>query len=988
MKKKVSFKTNIGVIIVGVSVIFWTLLFVVGLLQKFDFRVYNLLLGLKKNPETRKEILLVEADNQSLEMIGTWPWQRNVLGDALIRMKELGADTAVFDIEYLSPSNLAVNPDAEADIGHAFELEKQEVSKSVLQLSDAITSGMYRVSELPDLSQQIVEYSINPSFDNLLNTIQKSIYIDNDDYFSRAVQFFGKTWLTINTSDLDIAYKQEDVDYTVTRFLYDVDESSPNLVRDGNRRSLVEVMDNSVFKRIAEKNIDWEDKDVQKKYMIGFSPALSVFMTHASGAGFTNVVIDNDGTRRRVELLSNCYGRNVAQLSFAPLLGLLKPEKIVRTRNRIKLLGAHIPGNEKTENISIPLDDCGRMYVNWKHESFADSFRHESVMFLSQLDLMEKNIASLLGTLSGFVLGDAEGNPLEYNRIVANLVSSYQDILAYKNFLFSKCEGYDINGIPDGGGISDGEYAEYFALREDYFKNVHEFANGNELDAITARLSEMRDMLGEEQFAELSGDVANIFDTLKSEVNLYSQMFAEKKEIYKNSFCIIGDTASSTTDLGTTPFERAYPNVGTHANVYNTILTQDFITPLPSALGIVIAAVIALVTLFYTAKRKVSVQNVLGVAMIVVIILIPIFLMVFFGAYLPFIAPIMIIVTSYLGITVYRFINTDKDRKFITNAFGQCLSKEVVNEIVAHPESFKLGGQKLDMSAIFTDIQKFSAFSELLTASQLVALLNYYLTKMSDIIMDERGTVDKYEGDAIIALVGAPVNMKDHASRAIRAALKMKAAEVVMNEEILKIAAEPKPEGMDDDLYDAFTIMVNNKKTIFTRIGINSGEMIAGYMGSENKKNYTMMGNNVNLASRLEGVNKQYSTGGILISEYTKNFLNDDFILRRLDRVQVVNVNTPLRLYEPLAEKDGASEELVARVKVWENAMDSFEAGDYNAALSGFMTCLSKKQDDKVAKYYIKLISDFFMKGTYPKEEDGVGVAYNPELKAFRLLQK
>ena len=988
MEKKTFFKKNIGIIIVGVSVLFWSLLFLAGLLQKFDFRVYNLLLGLKKKPEARKEILLVEIDNQSLEMIGTWPWQRNVLADALIRMKELGAGTAVFDIEYLSPSNLSVNPDAEKDIGQAFEFQKEEVSKSVFQLSDAITSGMYRVSELPELSQQIVDYSINPSFDELLGRIQKSIYIDNDDYFARSVQFFGNSWLTINTYDLDLVYKQPDIDYSVTRFLYDVEEDSPNLIRDGNRRSLVDVTDGSILKKISAGSIDWEDADVKKHYMVGFSPALAIFMTRAVGAGFTNVVIDNDGTRRRVELLINRYGRNAAQLSFAPLLGLLKPEKIVRAKNKIKVIGAHVPGEEKPRNITIPLDSDGRMYINWMHGTFAESFRHESVMFLSQLDLMEKNIYSLLGSLSGFVLSDGNGVPLEYNRIVSNLVSSYNDILSYKEYLLSKCQGYDINGVPEGGGISDAEYAEYFALRDDYFKNVNDFVNDNSLSTITARLSEIRDSLGEEQFAELTSDVTNIFDTLKSESTLYNQMVSDKKATYKDSFCIIGNTASSTTDLGTTPFERAYPNVGTHANVYNTILNQDFVTPLPSVAGIILAAFLALLTFFYTAKKKVSVQNVIGVGMIFVILLIPILLMAVFGFYIPAIAPIMIIITSYLGITVLRFINTDKDRKFITNAFGQCLSKEVVSEIVAHPESFKLGGQKLNMSAIFTDIQKFSSFSELLTASQLVALLNYYLTKMSDIIMDERGTVDKYEGDAIIALVGAPVNMADHASRAIRAALKMKEAEVGMNKEILKIAAEPKPDNMEDDLYDAFTIMVKNGKTLFTRIGINSGEMIAGYMGSENKKNYTMMGNNVNLASRLEGVNKQYSTGGILISEYTKNFLQDDFILRRLDRVQVVNVNTPLRLYEPLAVKDGASEELVSRVKVWENAMDAFEAGDYNSALSGFMTCLSKKQDDKVAKYYIKLISDFFMKGTYPKEEDGVGVAYNPELKAFRLLQK
>lgn len=988
MKKQKSLKNYIGIIIVAVSVFFVGIAFALGLLQKFDFRVYDLLLGLKKNPVTRPEILIVEVDDQSLEEIGTWPWQRDILGNSLIRMKELGASTAVFDIEYLSPSNLMVNPDVEEDIGQAFDRQKREVADSVFQLSDAVTSGMYKVSELPELSQQIVDYSINPSFDDLYNTVQNSIYIDNDAFFAKSVQFFGNTWLTINIYDLDIKYTQDDTDYNVQRFLYDVDEEEKDSILIGNRKAILESNRTSMFSGLSYDNIDWEDPVVRKQLMIGFSPALSPFMRRCVGAGFTNVIIDKDGTRRRIELFSNRFGRNAAQLSFAPLLGILKPEKLIRTKNNVIVKGANIPGEVKPSDIKIPVDEYGSMLLNWKHDDFSESFRHESVMFLNQMDSMEKNIYILLKNLSGFRLSSADGLPMEYNFTVENLVSGYEDILKFKEFLLSKCLGYDVNGIPLEGGISDSEYEEYFAARKDYFKNVNMFVHDSDLGHIMNRLVELRDSLGEEQFAELTRDVEELFGTLKSESDLYNSMFEEKSQVYSNAFCIIGNTASSTTDLGTTPFQRAYPNVGTHANVYNTILTQDFISLVPSWIGILFASLFAVAVILFTEKKKVSAQNGIGFLMIAVMLLIPIVLMVCFGLYMPAIAPIMIVVLSYIGITVARFMNTDKDRKFITNAFGQCLSKEVVSEIVAHPESFKLGGQKLNMSAIFTDIQKFSSFSELLTASQLVALLNYYLTKMSDIIMDERGTVDKYEGDAIIALVGAPVNMADHASRAIRAALKMKAAEVEMNKEILAIAAEPKPENMDDDLYDAFTIMVKNGKTLFTRIGINSGEMIAGYMGSENKKNYTMMGNNVNLASRLEGVNKQYSTGGILISEYTKDFLNDDFILRRLDKVQVVNVNTPLRLYEPLAEKDGASEEIVSMVKVWENAMDSFENGDYNAALSGFTACASKNPEDKVARYYIKLVSDFFLKGTYPKEEDGVGVAYNPELKAFRLLQK
>jgi len=352
-------------------------------------------------------------------------------------------------------------------------------------------------------------------------------------------------------------------------------------------------------------------------------------------------------------------------------------------------------------------------------------------------------------------------------------------------------------------------------------------------------------------------------------------------------------------------------------------LSEDFVDDSPFYICIIIGYVLCLIYGFISGKIKGTTrQIVFGLCMIAGTSVLLFVYFIAFRRFIGFTVPVVSLAVDFVVTVILGFLAASKDKKFITNAFGQCLSKEVVAEIIANPSSFKLGGQKLTMTAIFTDIQKFSSFSELLTAAQLVALLNYYLTEMSDIIMEERGTVDKYEGDAIIALVGAPVQMDDHAIRAVSAALKMKESESRMNKEIVEIAASEKPADMDEDLYSAFKIMVENKKSLFTRIGINSGEMIAGYMGSENKKNYTMMGNNVNLASRLEGVNKQYSTGGILCSEATRNLLSDDFIVRRLDRVRVVNVNTPIRLYEPMGKKSTADEKLINYVAAWESAMD------------------------------------------------------------------
>lgn len=469
----------------------------------------------------------------------------------------------------------------------------------------------------------------------------------------------------------------------------------------------------------------------------------------------------------------------------------------------------------------------------------------------------------------------------------------------------------------------------------------------------------------------------------------YEELCETLKNKLKGSLCIVGTCATSTSDYGVNQYEAQYPLPGVHYTVANQILNRDFVSETPLWVSILYALIPSFLIVFFTVRAKSTAGKIipgfiLMCASAAALLLFFYFTRIYAGACVPLASSFL----TYILTILIEFFSASKDKKFITNAFSQCLSKDVVDQIVANPGSFKLGGESVQMTAIFTDIQKFSSFSELLTAGELVALLNYYLTKMSDIIMSQGGTIDKYEGDAIIALVGAPLKMQDHAVRAVRAAIKMKASEKLMNSEIEAIAANPMPPDMDEALYSAFCIMVKNGKKIFTRIGINSGEMIAGYMGSENKKNYTMMGNNVNLAARLEGVNKQYSTFGILISEATRELLGDEIVCRRLDKVQVVNVNTPLILYEPLAIREEASESLLSYASAWEEAMNLFDAEDYEEAHRRFTLFAEKNPSDKVAKYYVTLLEKFFLKGKAPREEDDFGVVYNSDLKCFRLLSK
>jgi adenylate cyclase len=294
---------------------------------------------------------------------------------------------------------------------------------------------------------------------------------------------------------------------------------------------------------------------------------------------------------------------------------------------------------------------------------------------------------------------------------------------------------------------------------------------------------------------------------------------------------------------------------------------------------------------------------------------------------------------SFLLMVIIIYAMLIMEENFLQGAFSRYLAPEIISEIINYPEKLNLGGEKREMTALFTDIESFSAISEQLDPAHLVRLLNKYLTTMSNIIMEHFGTIDKYVGDAIIAFFGAPLFNVDHPALACRSALAIKAAEKELNKTFINEGSIPIP--------------------IFTRIGINTGEMVVGNMGAEKKMDYTIMGNAVNLASRIEGVNKQYHTGGILISEYTRAKIGDEFLLRSLDRVRMVGINTPLRPYELLRANGEQEAEERDAVEIWVRALDLFERRKFVEALELFSSLVKRYPDDNVARLYTQRCKAF-----------------------------
>jgi len=419
----------------------------------------------------------------------------------------------------------------------------------------------------------------------------------------------------------------------------------------------------------------------------------------------------------------------------------------------------------------------------------------------------------------------------------------------------------------------------------------------------------------------------------------------ELQDLIAGKIVLVGDTSEVSHDIFTSPIGEVY-GIEFLADTIYTLMNNAPIRPAGDFTEILVFAVLFIAFVLVTMIPKY--ENALFFLIIALYVAFGFYMYVYHGiAFSMSYSLIACFLTTGI-INLYLFMMERKQKGFIKGAFSQYLSPTVIDQIVENPDMLQLGGEKREMTPFFSDIQGFSTISEGLTPEELVQLLNEYLTAMCDIVSSYHGTIDKFEGDAIIAFWGAPLELPDHATIACHAAIDMQKK----NEEMRK------------------TLREQNRPMLYTRIGMSSGPVVVGNMGSADRMDYTMMGDVVNLAARLEGVNKFYQTF-TMIPQSTYELAKDDIDTRQLDVIRVVGKKEPISVYEVLERKNQTSSEKSGVVEKFLKALKLYEERNFADASKEFEKVLAIDPDDGPSLTYVKRCGVFL---ETPPEKDWDGV--------------
>jgi adenylate cyclase len=419
----------------------------------------------------------------------------------------------------------------------------------------------------------------------------------------------------------------------------------------------------------------------------------------------------------------------------------------------------------------------------------------------------------------------------------------------------------------------------------------------------------------------------------------------------KGTLVLLCQTAEGSKDFRPTPFTKASPGVEIHANVIENILNRNFISLAPEYLKFLLIFALGFL-MWLMVPRLTPIQGTACFFLFFVGYVILAFVAFsYFNVIINLVYPSLSLLLSFLLLTTYKFATEVRHSRYLKQMFQSMVTPKVVEEILRLPAGIELGGEEKELTVLFSDVRGFTAFSEKNNPKEVVGILNEYLTQMTNLIFQTEGTLDKYVGDAVMAFWGAPTYQKDHAYRACSTALGMV--------DLLHAILHPKWEK-------------EGKEKLQIGIGVNTGNMVVGFVGSEAIKNYTLIGDGVNLGSRLEGATKEYKVE-IIINETTYEQVKNDMLCRELDLIRLMGKTKPIRIYELLDHRLKGAGNKEMKVKAFEEGLSRYRAQQWDEAEKRFKNCLDLDPNDGPAKIFFERCEE--LKANPPSSDwDGIFV--------------
>ncbi len=977
-------KKAIIVLLIGLS-IFTVVHFISSQTRLFLGIERNLINGLffmrepeihEPNPLVSQEVILLGFDEDSIAAIGKWPWKRDVHAQMLENLEKFSPRTVMFDVVFVKSETtppflsekLTSEPELLQKVENAFGEMDKAFSKTLEKYHNVFLDVQLVEHPRPDLpkaylnrilfneeilknyslplknnSSLLVFHSLEPVLSEFISNAQPAIVnvLSDDDGVTRMFPLY----YTYKMSD-GTARNLFTATLVLVKRYYRVANEDVSIERDKVVFSSanIPVLDPSTRRlELFEKDFKW-----LKNKILNPAPPKEYPYNRNLFALLSN--------RLRMETKP---GKKTPDFPLHVLketggFKILKGWEIFDAAQKGEANRIHLVVYEKgTIEIQTPVPGFG--YINYsgtEKRYFIDARTGAPEMFNTVPTKSYSKIYAM-DAMPEIPVLDASGN-----------IEAGYDTRALEEWFFAFCEekSYHIfnQAARDlGDEVQDDarlrEYLNRYPENGKYFFYAYYFMN---LDAAPGTLRTLIDQYPD--FGMAAGQDPAYFLSEKSVAAALMDAYTEQFKRYYNKFVFTGATARILGDIQQTPY-GAMTGINTLINAFNTIITRNELTlsrDIPHFDLLVLLGLCLFCCLIY-GFTSIRIGSAIFITVLLGTLIVSFALFSLSNLFLTTTPLVFSNVMIFGGIIVFKVLTEQKDKKFLKTTFSSYLAPEIIDEMYKNKTMPTLGGEARPITAYFTDIQGFSTFSEKLTANQLVELINDYLSVMTDILINEMGTLDKYEGDAIIAFFGAPMAVPDHALRACRVAVSMQRQLTVLCERWRNEKQNPNDpdrntKKLNTDEWkpgDKWPAIVHTMKM---RIGINTGEIVVGNMGSAMRMNYTMMGDPVNLAARLEEAGKQYGVYILVSHDTLQRGITDedgntkqvfDLVeVRFIDTIAVVGKSEPVRVYELCAMKGGLTDAEKDLIKVFDLGMAHYFDMAWDLAIARFEEALKMER--------------------------------------------